>query len=143
MLFFNKDAYYRDFASATLKKLLLGLVVRTGARAFKDPALEIITYIKEHYHERILAKDVAVLFNFHPNHLNRLVKLATGKGFKDYLIFYRIKVAKDMLVSTSESVTEISEACGFTTASYFAELFTRQEGMSPREYRRAAKASIV
>ena len=143
ILFFNKDLYFRELSSAILKTLLLGILTRTNDDTAADPALDILDYIKEHYGEKLLARDLGIKFNYHPNHVNRLVKLATGKCFKEYVIFYRVKVACDMLVSTSEPVTVISEACGFTTASYFAELFTREEGVTPREYRKRARESIV
>jgi len=41
-----------------------------------------------------------------------------------------------MLLSGNENMTEIAYVCGFSTASYFAERFTKSEGMTPTEYRK-------
>ncbi|MBR2466659.1 MAG: helix-turn-helix domain-containing protein [Clostridia bacterium] len=142
MLFFNRDLYYRDFASVTLKSLLLKIISRSHTDGAQETALGIISYIKEHYSERLVAKELSVRFGYHPNHINRLLKLNTGMGFKDFVIRYRLKVAKDMLVSTADSITSVSEACGFATPSYFSELFIRYEGMTPREYRNSLRSGV-
>ncbi len=141
-LFFNKEAYYRDFASATLKSLLLKMIARSQTASVQESALGIISYIKEHYCEKLTAKDLSSRFGYHPNHINRLVKLNTGRGFKDFLIHFRLRVAKDMLASTSDSITAISENTGFSTSSYFAELFLKYEGMTPREYRNLLRSRV-
>jgi YesN/AraC family two-component response regulator len=142
MLFFNKEKYYTDFASALLKNLLLKMVSATRAEGVQESALGIISYIKEHYSEKLTAKELSVRFGYHPNHINRLVKLNTGMGFKDFLVHYRLEVAKDMLASSAQSITSVSEGCGFATPSYFSEMFMKHEGMTPREYRNTLRASI-
>lgn len=142
-LFFDKERNYRAYSSAILKTVLLNMSSATHTDTPSEGALGIVAYIREHYAERLLASELAARFNYHPNHLNRLVKRATGMGFKEYLIHYRLVVAKDKLLSTSDPVIAVSESCGFTSPSYFAELFTKLEGVSPREYRSNAKKSIV
>ena len=142
MLFFNKDSYYRDFASATLKGLLLKMIAHTHTDGAAESALGIISYLKEHYAEKLVAKELSSRFGYHPNHINRLVKVNTGMGFKEFLIRYRLKVARDLLASTSDSITSISETCGFATASYFSELFMKHFGMTPREYRAALGGGV-
>ncbi len=141
-LLFDKEPYYRDLASAALKTLLLEAIVYSGGDAAGEAAMGIISYIKEHYAEKIEAKDLSARFGYHPNHINRLVKLNTGRGFKEFLIHYRLRVAKDLLSSTAESITVISENCGFSTPSYFAEIFSKYEGITPREYRNSLKSGV-
>ena len=142
MLFFNKDAYYRDFASALLKSVLLKIAAHKRDNVTNESALGIISYVKEHYAERIVAKDLSIRFGYHPNHINRLVKFSTGMGFKEFLIHYRLKVAKDLLVSTDDSITSISESCGFATPSYFSEIFMKQMKMTPRDYRSSIRTGV-
>lgn len=143
MLFFNKDSYYRDFASATLKTVLLNMISHTHSDGAAENALGIISYVKKHYAERLVAKELSAIFGYHPNHINRLVKLNTGMGFKEFVIYYRLKVARDLLLSTSDSVTSISASCGFSGASYFSEQFLKHVGMTPREYRASLGTSAV
>ena len=42
-----------------------------------------------------------------------------------------------LLKSSRMSITEIAESCGFSSASYFTEMFTRQKGLTPTAYRRS------
>ena len=44
----------------------------------------------------------------------------------------------ELLKSTDMTITEIADACGFSSASYFTELFTRQKGCPPKAYRKMA-----
>ena len=61
----------------------------------------------------------------------------TGRTPIDYLNYYRVECAAELLCSTSDSVTEVALACGFGDVSYFGRLFRRQKGKTPGEYRRA------
>ena len=49
----------------------------------------------------------------------------------------RITAACRMLENSSVSVSRISEQCGFSSANYFAQVFRRQTGQSPLEYRQS------
>ena len=64
----------------------------------------------------------------------------------NYILLQRLSLCKKMLISTNRSVSDISEACGFSSFSYFCRIFQRNEGMSAREYRRrfasSAKATL-
>jgi transcriptional regulator GlxA family with amidase domain len=50
--------------------------------------------------------------------------------------FYRLRHSRDMLIDTSESIEAIVVRCGFLNAIYCRRLFKRDQGMSPRAYRR-------
>lgn len=62
-------------------------------------------------------------------------KNETGKKFKDYLLEQRIQTAKDLLISTSQPIAEISDLLRFSSQSHFAEHFKRLEGVTPSDYR--------
>jgi len=51
----------------------------------------------------------------------------------------RLLEAKRSLLYTNMNVTLIAEACGFADPAYFSRFFTRNTGMSPREYRLARR----
>ena len=141
-LFFSKEKFYRDMSSAYLKCILLKLL---GAerQTSDSPAARVLSYISKNYGKRMSNADIAREFNYHPNHLNRIIKAHTGKTLQDYMIYYRVKVSKRLLASTTLTVTEISEECGFSTPSYFSEIFLREEGVTPREYRRNIRSTVI
>lgn len=142
-IFFARDPYYADFASLYMKKILLFVLTRSGVDPISEPAERILEYVRENYRNRIRNDELAKYFGYHPNHLNRVVKSYTGMPLKSYIIACRIAAAREQLASTDDSITEISESCGFSTPSYFTEIFSRSEGVTPREYRNRMRNVIV
>ena len=59
----------------------------------------------------------------------------------DYLNSFRLEKSMELLKGTSLSVTEIAAACGYGSASYYTELFTRQKGCTPTRFRRQSASS--
>jgi YesN/AraC family two-component response regulator len=59
-----------------------------------------------------------------------------GVTFTDYLNNVRIKVSKDLLISTNLSLLDISLYSGFEDQSYFTKVFKKIESCTPKEYRK-------
>ena len=55
---------------------------------------------------------------------------------KRYLLRLRFDRACEMLRSGDKRIAEIADACGFTSAIHFSQLFRSRFGMTPGEYRR-------
>jgi AraC-like DNA-binding protein len=51
----------------------------------------------------------------------------------------RIYKAKQMLFESEASIGDIAASLGFSSASYFSELFLKSENVSPTEYRKLHK----
>jgi AraC-like DNA-binding protein len=54
--------------------------------------------------------------------------------FSECLQSRKVEAAKRMLLDPLASIAEVSAWCGFTSPAYFARVFRRQVGCSPREY---------
>ncbi|MBQ8806945.1 MAG: response regulator [Bacteroidaceae bacterium] len=63
------------------------------------------------------------------------LKSLTGEPPADYIRNRKIEKAKMMLLKTNFTITEISEKCGFYEAKYFREVFKKNVGVSPKQYR--------
>ena len=96
-------------------------------------------YINEHFRQQISSADIAAAAGFSPNYLSRKFREAAGIGLHEYLVLVRLRSAALELVSTDMSVTEIATHCGFSDGNYFKDAFKRKYGVSPRDYRNAAK----
>jgi AraC-like DNA-binding protein len=64
-------------------------------------------------------------------------KSLTGQSPNQYHLELRLKKAKELLESTTLSISEIAYKTGFESAFYFSRLFKRKNGMSPKSYRHA------
>ena len=99
----------------------------------------IITYINNHYMEKIQLEDVAKVVNLSKSACCREFKKHMKCTIFEYLINYRLVMATKLLVSSDYSVTEIAYNCGFGTTSYFIEKFKNKTGVSPYVYRKNSR----
>ena len=73
--------------------------------------------------------------NISPKYLSDLLKKETGKNAKAHIDDFLINKAKNLLLGSSETVSEIAFNLGFEYAQHFSKIFKAKTGMSPSEYR--------
>ena len=56
-----------------------------------------------------------------------------------YLRRYRIQKSGELLCDSERSITDIAFSCGFQNAGYFAQVFRKETGLTPKEYRAKSK----
>lgn len=78
---------------------------------------------------------IAKKLNFSPNYLSDLLKKETGKSAQEQIHLYIIGQAKNKLLNSKESVSEIGYSLGFEYPQHFSNLFKLKTGKSPREFR--------
>ena len=96
---------------------------------------DIAAYIREHYTEELSMQDVARAMNYSDAYFCKLFKQCFKVNFSAWLNEFRVEKAKELLTATRLSVREVSIACGYADANYFARVFKRITGMTPSEYR--------
>ena len=67
----------------------------------------------------------------------RLFRRYMGTTPYNYLVNFRITQAKELLVITDHSVSEIAQKVGFGDASNFSTRFAKATGQSPLQYRKS------
>lgn len=80
-------------------------------------------------------KDFAEQLHLSPNYLSDLLKKETGKNGTEHIQYHVIELAKDKLLSSTVSVSEIAYDLGFEYPQYFSKMFKKNTGMTPAEYR--------
>lgn len=71
-----------------------------------------------------------------PNYFGDLVKKQTEKSAQEYVQYRLIERAKDRIVGTNLTMSEIAYELGFQYPQHFGRLFKRQVGITPNEYRK-------
>lgn len=94
-----------------------------------------LEYMNEHYSEKISIKTLADLCSLSINYFSTLFKRHTTISPKKYLIKLRLEKAKELLVQSQATITEICIQTGFRDIHYFSQYFKCQEGYSPSAYR--------
>ncbi|MEN2402908.1 helix-turn-helix domain-containing protein [Flavobacterium sp. MC2016-06] len=74
--------------------------------------------------------------NVTPNHLNKSVKIVTGKSAGKWIEETILLEAKYLLFQTTLSVSEIAIQVGHEDHSYFSRFFKKHEGITPIQYRK-------
>ena len=77
--------------------------------------------------------------NISPVHLNRVCQSIVGKSALQIIQEYLIEESKKYLEYTSHSISEIAYLLKFEYPNYFAKLFKKYMGMSPKEFRMSCR----
>ncbi len=93
-------------------------------------------YISAHYAEDISLQDVADHVHLNSSYFSTLFKKKQGQGFNEYLVSYRIEMAKRLLAETNLSIANVGKQVGYADAAYFSKLFTKVVGIRPKDFRK-------
>lgn len=85
--------------------------------------------------EGLSVQQAAQSANLSVTHFCRLFKQATGMGFHEYLLHYRLSRA-EQLFSSDKTLPEIAFACGFGSLSAFSRAFRKRRGCTPGHARK-------
>lgn len=96
----------------------------------------IIRYLQEHLDKEISLNILADEFHLSSQYISQLFKSEIGVNFLAYLTSIRMERAKKLLLTTSLSIGEISEKCGYADYRVFTKAFKKEEGSTPSQYRR-------
>ena len=96
----------------------------------------VLTYIRNNYENPITLSELAEVAGMTPRYFCRAFAILTGRTPIEYLNYYRIELAGERLILTSNSVTDIAFGCGFNDMSYFSRMFFRLKGATPTAYRK-------
>jgi two-component system response regulator YesN len=94
-----------------------------------------INYIDANYDKPITLADIARISHLSVSRLAHIFKEQMGITIIDYLTSVRIERAKQLLLATEQSCTEICFQVGYNNQSYFSRTFKELVGMSPRQFR--------
>lgn len=97
--------------------------------------LNLQKYINSHYAETLTVSFACEYVKLDYHYFSRLFKQETGKNFIDYLNSVRIMNAQQLLTSSNQSISLISQSVGFQNPSYFNRVFKAICGVTPKEYR--------
>ena len=102
----------------------------------QDRILTMMAFIQENYAEKLTLEEIADSAAVSTRECLRCFRAAIHQSPMEYLIEYRVQMAKKLLDTTDLSITDIALRCGFNSNSYFTKLFHRSCGKTPNAYRK-------
>lgn len=130
------EEYSQLIINAELTLLLLRLL-KTNTHSSRGQQVElIIKYINDNIHTDISCRSIAKHFNYHPNYINKIMRLTMGTSLHSYIMTCKCKAAANMLLETNKTITEIAHELYFCDSSHFSNVFSRIMKSSPTQYRK-------
>lgn len=99
--------------------------------------IKALDFIDIYYQDDISVEDIAASAGLNRKALYTIFKKLTGFSTRDYLIYYRMCKATDLLKTTNHPVETIAVSVGYSDQFHFSKEFKKNVGMSPSEYRKA------
>ncbi|GAA1403232.1 helix-turn-helix domain-containing protein [Catellatospora coxensis] len=96
----------------------------------------VIAVMRDNLEDQLTIDDMARVAMFSKFHFSRMFQRVTGLSPGRFLSALRLQQAKQLLVTTSFNVSDISLRVGYTSVGTFSTRFTRSVGLSPTIYRR-------
>ncbi len=111
-----------------------------GARMRRNQRIkEILSYIREHFTEKITLDEIAKHLHLSTNECCRFFKKNMNCTLFEYITEYRLSKSMELLEHTDLPVSQIAYESGFGSSSYFIEKFRKNVGMTPAAFRKARR----
>lgn len=139
----DKEDNYEAICRNLLECLVLFLTRKTKDSLSFKPVKKTIRecrfieqYLEEHFSEDITLQTLSDLTYMNKYYLVHAFKEYKGMSPISYLIERRIMEAQYLLETSNYSIAKIAQAVGFSSQSYFAQVFRKEKGISPNQYRK-------
>lgn len=139
---FNKEELFTRLDQlVNVRKKLISKIQKEGFNTLlkkrtNNPKLQFLQKIVKLIHEDISNSDfgsenLAKKLLISESQIYRKIKAITGKSTAVYIRSIRLKYAKDLLVHTDKTVSEVAYEVGFNDPSWFSRAFKDEFGFSP------------
>jgi len=121
-----------------LYQLFAMLIRQHGEPATIEPVGSVRTwaeYMERHASEGITVQEVARMAGHSRTYFSTVFAKTFGMAPVEYIYKVRMNRAKELLISTDASITEVAYSLGYPNLYTFSRAFTKYLAMSPSEYR--------
>ena len=120
--------------------LLMDFCQRAGEAKFPQNISSEIrscaAYIQNHTNTVITVDEIAEQIHRSPSYLMKHFKDELGMSVGDYITKCKMEEARNLLIFSERSLAEISAYLGYSSQSYFQNVFKKQFGITPLQYRK-------
>jgi len=143
----QKNTGYEDVCQAYMEILIIRLMRSIDLAVPTDPQMgagnrqcaAVKRYIDLHFKETLTLEHLAEEAHMNKFYLSHAFKREYGVSPINYMTTRRIEESKYLLAETDLSMSQIAQLLGFSSQSYFSQVFHRTQGISPKEYRQSLK----
>ena len=103
---------------------------------------DMIAFVQKHYGEKVSLAMLAEEFHLSEKYVSWYFKEHFSISFMQYVLHLRMSKAKDMLVTTDISITDIALSCGYPSVNLFIRNFKELYNITPLQYRKKNICSV-
>lgn len=123
--------------------MLMDLCQRSGEthipEGISSELYQCMTYIRSHTNEPVSVEDVSNYMGRSPSYMMKHFKQELGIHMGAYIMRCKLEEARSLLTYSEKSLAEISSYLCFSSQSYFQNVFKKQYGITPLQYRKQTK----
>ena len=142
-----KQPGYEDICQAFMEILIIRLMRSTGLSVPTEPqnsvgnhqCATVRRYIDHHFKEPLTLDQLAEEAHMNKFYLSHAFKQEYGISPINYMISRRLEESKYLLAETDLSMSQIAQLLGFSSLSYFSQVFRKTQSIAPMEYRQQNK----
>ena len=143
----QKNTGYEDVCQAYMEILIIRLMRSTALAVPSESQMISVNrqcavvrrYIDLHFKEALTLEQLAEEGHMNKFYLSHAFKREFGVSPINYMISKRIEESKYLLAETDLSMTQIAQLLGFSSLSYFSQVFRRTQSVTPMEYRQSQR----
>ena len=143
----QKNTGYQDICQAYMEILIIRLMRNTAMTLQAEPQVNtgnrqcanVKRYIDLHFKESLTLEQLAEEAHMSKYYLSHAFKREYGVSPINYMISRRIDESKYLLTETDLSMSQIAQLLGFSSLSYFSQVFRKENNTSPMEFRQNAR----
>lgn len=122
-------------AKSDEKSFIINFDTFEETKDVSDRLIDILVFIKKNIQSKIYLKDVANMAHMTEESFCRYFKGRMKKSFLQYVNDLKLDYAKELLIKTDKSISEIAYSCGYNSPSHFCSIFKKAFNKSPKKYR--------
>lgn len=130
------QAYMEILVTRLMRSMDLSLS-QTPSAAVNPHCAAVRRYIDAHFKEPLTLEMLADVANVNKFYLSHSFKEEFGVSPITYQLNRRIDECCYLLRATDMSLTQIARVLGFSSSSYFSQIFRKYKGVTPSEYRKS------
>ena len=128
-------ACYRDKVMQTAEAMIRDIELSAKKNTHSPSVLSIMKYLEEHYCETVSLDSISQAVHLNKTYISTAFKRETGENVSDCLQRLRIQKAAQLLSKSAMSIREIAQHVKIDDPAYFAKVFRKYMGMTPKDYR--------
>ena len=138
-------SYYRDLVYQILNVVVgkakeMDLTPKRNVTAVDEAHIRSVAqFVDDHYSGTLRIGDLSRAAQMSPTKFKECFKAVMGTTFTQYVLSRRISQAELMLQEPTLSIEFVAHMVGYSCVSRFTQLFNRETGMLPSEYRACFK----